>query len=167
MKKLIVGFVALAGISLASVAVSSSMEDLIPEDEQLYCLTEAIYFEAGNQPFVGKTAVAYVVLNRVKSDKYPGTICNVVRQGPFKDKEGRLIPVINKCQFSYYCDGKTERPIYQSDTWRDSLLAARLSLALPDYVTNGATHYHATYVTPYWAKHLRRIVQLEDHIFYK
>ena len=42
------------------------------------CLIEAIYFEAGNQPFVGKIAVAQVVVNRVNSDRYPNTICGVV-----------------------------------------------------------------------------------------
>ena len=166
MKYIIIGLLVLVGVTSASAAASSSMVDLIPDDQQDYCLTEAVYFEAGNQPFIGKMAVAYVVLNRVSSDKYPDDICDVIRQGPI-DKNGNLVPVLHKCQFSYYCDGKVERPDYQSPAWRDSLLAAKLSRALPDYVTNGATHYHATYVNPFWADKLRRTVQLEDHIFYK
>ena len=57
----------------------------ISQDQELYCMAEAIYFESGNQPFVGKMAVAEVILNRVQHIGYPDTVCDVVHQGPVKE----------------------------------------------------------------------------------
>jgi len=31
----------------------------------------------------------------------------------------------------------------------------------------GATHYHATYVSPTWAKNMQKVVQIQEHVFYK
>ena len=31
----------------------------------------------------------------------------------------------------------------------------------------GATHYHADYVQPWWAKKMEKTVKLGDHIFYR
>ena len=50
--------------------------------EGLACLALNIYHEARDQSIEGQIAVAQVVLERVKSKKYPSTICEVVMQGP-------------------------------------------------------------------------------------
>ena len=34
-------------------------------------------------------------------------------------------------------------------------------------VLEGATHYHADYVNPKWNKTMKKIVKIDDHIFYK
>ena len=34
-------------------------------------------------------------------------------------------------------------------------------------VTEGATHYHATYVRPAWAKTKTRTTRIDRHIFYR
>ena len=60
-------------------------ETPISQGQELYCMAEAIYFESGNQPFVGKMAVAEVILNRVQHIGYPDTVCDVVHQGPVKE----------------------------------------------------------------------------------
>ena len=52
---------------------------------QAKCLADNMYFEARNQGTAGITAVSNVVLNRVKSEMYPNTICEVVRQGPHRE----------------------------------------------------------------------------------
>lgn len=44
------------------------------------CLAESIYREARGEPFLGKIAVAQVVINRTKNPKFPDTICKVVFQ---------------------------------------------------------------------------------------
>ena len=58
-----------------------------------------------------------------------------------------------------------------SITWKDSSQIANWSmLYLPSILikpVEGATHYHATYVHPNWADHMQKVVQIEDHIFYK
>lgn len=148
-----------------------------PQDE-LYCMAEAIYFESGNQPFVGKMAVGEVIMNRVYHVGFPDTICGVVRQGPVRESwktrqdpslsaEDRIYyPVKWKCQFSYYCDGKADE-ITESETWEESLSAAHLMFDGRVTIVEGATHYHAIYVMPNWADHLREVVQIQDHVFYK
>jgi len=60
----------------------------------LNCLTEAIYFEAGNKGEPGRRAVAHVIINRLNSNDFPNNICSVIRQGQTEQK----------CQFSYRCD---------------------------------------------------------------
>ena len=74
-------------------------------DKNVDCLAEAIYFEARSENFMAQLAVGNVIYNRVKSSKFPNTFCGVVHQAN-KTKSGRIIK--NKCQFSYYCDGKEE-----------------------------------------------------------
>ena len=110
----------------------------------------------------------------VKSKKYPNSICGVVHQGPinkwWKRVHNKIVPVRNKCQFSYYCDGRSDSTDKWSrtKTWQEVLNATIYLSTLSDFnVTNGATHYHATYVNPAWNKYLRRTVQIQDHVFYK
>ena len=75
------------------------------ENGNVACLAEAIYFESGNQSDAGRLAVGHVILNRVEMKEYPDTICDVVQQGQYKQNwKGNYVPVLHKCQFSYYCD---------------------------------------------------------------
>ena len=46
------------------------------------CLALNTYHEAKNQSLVGQIATAQVVMNRVEDDRFPNTICEVVKQGP-------------------------------------------------------------------------------------
>ena len=123
------------------------------------CLALNVYHEARNDTEIGQYAVAHVVMNRVQHDRWPDDVCSVVKQGYHKGK--------HRCQFSWYCDGKSDKP-QEDRAWALSQLVAAdvLSGIVPD-VTGGATHYHATYVKPYWASHLDKTVTLGSHIFYK
>ena len=79
--------------------------------EEVTCLAENMYYEARNQSFAGQLAVSNVVMNRVADDRYPDTICEVVKQGPVRPSwkgTGEMIPVRNRCQFSWWCDGKSD-----------------------------------------------------------
>ena len=139
----------------------------IPYDlnNDYHCLASNIYWEARNQPLLGKVAVAQVVFNRVDHNRYPDSICNVVKQTKFYPS-GRID--LHSCQFSWYCDGRSDEP---SETCGFSYeeafyLAVDFIEERPLDITEGATHYHATYVLPRWANHMQRVVQIEDHIFY-
>ena len=135
------------------------------------CLAKNIYFEAKNQPLIGQLAVAIVVMNRVKDKRFPNTICEVVQQGPTLAWTENF-PVKNRCQFSWYCDGRSDKPKHKKK-WESSLKIASLILAYKDNASNivflldGATHYHADYVFPAWRTSKQKIVQIGDHIFYK
>ena len=128
------------------------------------CLTENIYFEARSQGQAGWLAVAQVTLNRVQDKRFPNTICEVVKQG-LTYASGN--PIRNKCQFSWYCDGKSDKPKNTKVYNEISELVNYIS----DYdvidITDGATHYHADYVRPSWAKTKTKTIEIEDHIFYR
>ena len=130
------------------------------------CLSLNIYYEARNQPLRGQMAVAEVVLNRVENKKFPDTICEVVMQGP-KYSWKPDFPIRHKCQFSWYCDGKSDTPM-EIKAWNRSVMVAENILAnVPPRVLEGATHYHAINVSPKWAKEKIFITQIGDHLFYK
>ena len=131
------------------------------------CLALNTYHEAKNQSLVGQIATAQVVMNRVMDKRYPNTVCEVVKQGP--KYKGSDVPVRHKCQFSWFCDGKSDEPKKDSEAWFKAQDYARIVLSgrIALDVTEGATHYHATYVRPAWAKTKTRTTRIESHIFYR
>ena len=139
------------------------------ENGNRFCLAQNIYFEAGNQPLAGRIAVANVTLNRVEDLQFPETICDVVYQSKayYTSWAGNKVPVRGMCQFSWYCDGKSDEP-KDSRTWVESIRIADMVLNEKTIdITDGALWYHADYVYPYWADHLTRVITIENHIFYK
>ncbi len=165
-------------------------------NKQIVCLAENIYFEARAENISGKAAVANVTKNRVFSDKWPNTWCEVVKQGPVReswktkqnpdlpDSERIYYPRKHKCQFSWYCDGKKdviwanyektgETIEGNARAWRESV---RMALAVMDLEktftvddnTNGALYYYNhNLVYPYWADHMELIGVLGNHTFMK
>ena len=131
------------------------------------CLALNTYHEAKNQSMIGQVATAQVVMNRVADSRYPNTVCEVVKQGP--KYKGSDVPVRHKCQFSWFCDGKSDEPKKDSKEWFKAQDYARIVLSgrIALDVTEGATHYHATYVKPSWAKTKTRTTRIESHIFYR
>lgn len=132
----------------------------------LMCMATNIYHEAKNQPMAGQIAVAQVVMNRVRDNRYPDNVCDVVKQG-LTYKNGKV--VLGKCQFSWYCDGKKDDVDKKSEKWRNSLRYASMVITnrITLDVTEGATHYHATYVRPAWARTKTKTVRINRHIFYR
>lgn len=145
---------------------------MTPEAMQLgpdvTCMAMNIYMEAGNQSVAGKLAVAHVTLNRVDMERYPGSVCGVVTQGPtYQTKSGMTFPVKWKCQFSWFCDGKADKPV-DSITWNESIYLANKILNNKMYdFTDGATHYHNDQVSPAWSRLLKKIVVIDNHTFYR
>ncbi len=138
------------------------------ENGERLCLAQNIYFESGNQPLAGRMAVALVTLNRVADEQFPSTICDVVYQARWGvNWKGNQMPIRNQCQFSWFCDGKSDEP-KDSKTWLESILIADRILQTETYdFTDGALWYHANWADPYWNDHLREVVIIEDHTFYK
>lgn len=123
------------------------------------CLARAIYFEARSESEMGQLAVAKVILNRTKDPDYPKTICGVVYQGSQRR---------NSCQFSFACDGMPD-DVKSPAAWARSKRLAQK--AMNGNVNMGsamsqATNYHADYVKPRWAKSMRKLVKIGNHIFY-
>ena len=129
----------------------------LPPEHEIVCLAKNVYFESRNQSEAGMEAVAWVTLNRVESDKYPNTICDVVWQSG---------------QFSWTEDGKSDKP-KNKRAWEKSIRAAIAVLyfhGMKQYEfdpTEGSIMYHATMVEPYWADAYELVMVEGDHIFYK
>ena len=131
------------------------------------CMALNIYHEAKNQSMLGQIAVGQVVMNRVADSRFPDTVCEVVKQAV--THKGTNKPILFRCSFSWYCDGKKDEPEYDSHAWFLAQDYARIVLSgkIVLDVTEGATHYHATYVRPSWAKTKKRTTRIDKHIFYR
>ena len=124
----------------------------------LTCLAQAISYEAGNETVAGQEAVAQVILNRLRHPAYPKTICGVVYQGSER-KTG--------CQFTFTCDGSLRRARSVQSMAFATAIAERVLNGGTSLIVGGATHYHANYVSPYWAPSLVKIASIGAHIFYR
>ena len=136
----------------------TSMRPLDRPNLQWKCLAEALYFEARGEPVEGQYAVAEVILNRVKSEEFPNSICSVVNQGT-----GRK----HACQFSYTCDGKLER-VANREVYDQIVGIAGVMIdgGIRD-LSGGATYYHTTSVQPSWARRFEHTATIGIHKFYK
>jgi len=143
-----------SGLPKPGEAVRPQAIELSPAEFE--CLAQAIYFEAGGESVAGQHAVAAVILNRMRSGRFPGTVCEVIRQ-----------TAKGTCQFSWWCDGKSDTP-RDRDRWLLAEQAARdvLSGEHADR-THGALFFHASYVRPRWSKRLQKTAAIGNHIFYR
>lgn len=127
-------------------------------DAQWRCLSEALYFEARGETVKGQFAVAEIIQNRVKSSRFPGSLCGVIKQGT-----GRKF----QCQFTYTCDGHKEVIAEKKAFERVSKVARAAIDGSAAPLTNGATHYHTKHVRPSWAKVYTETARIGVHIFYR
>jgi spore germination cell wall hydrolase CwlJ-like protein len=136
--------------------------------EALVCLATAIYFEARGEPTVGQIAVGQVIMSRVADHRYPDNVCDVVKEGYYYSWNPE-IPIPNRCQFSFWCDGKDEKITDQKAyEWAEEISWGLLDNTLNVIdLTDGATHYHAWWVHPSWSDMFTRTVRIDDHIFYR
>ena len=133
---------------------------------QVLCLANNIYFEARSEPIKGQIAVAFVTLNRVQSDLFPDTICDVVKQ---KTK--------TVCQFSWYCEIQPKRQYTKhvltgagSQLYNETIELATFIYANHEKLTDpshGSLFYHADYVSPGWRKRMDKVAVIGTHIFYR
>jgi spore germination cell wall hydrolase CwlJ-like protein len=123
------------------------------------CLANAIYFEARGEVERGQMAVAQVVLNRVFTGYYPGSVCDVVYQNAHRKLA---------CQFTFACDNHKD-VVRDQKAWEVATRIADDALDgkfwLPE--VGKATHYHATYVNPWWVRTMTKHTKLGIHIFYR
>ena len=157
---------------LIEIAENVISKSLVIDDKEVTCMAKNIFFEAAIESTAGKLAVAHVTLNRVDSKQFPNSVCEVVYEGPhYTGANGTLYPVRDRCQFSWYCDGKGDDPREGSRLWEDAQELAKYVLLrqeeLPD-ITDGALHYHASYIdAPKWAKKQKITTKIDTHIFYR
>ncbi len=146
-------------LSLAALALLwPSPMARIDLSQSLDCLALNIYHEARGEPLEGRVAVAQVVMNRVGDAEFPGRVCEVVRQGGERPR--------HRCQFSWWCDGRGDRPD-ELAAWAGSKdLARRILAGSVGDPTGGALWYHADSVAPNWDRGVIRQAKIGRHVFY-
>ncbi|MEM7521235.1 MAG: cell wall hydrolase [Pseudomonadota bacterium] len=150
-----------AAASAGTVQFSRRWIDIQPKasgSAQWRCLAEALYFEARGETVKGQFAVAEVIMNRVKSGRFPSTPCAVINQGTGKKYQ---------CQFTYTCDGYAEVIAEPRAFARVGKVARYVLDGRVPELTNGATHYHTTAVRPRWSKVYTRTAKIGVHVFYR
>lgn len=154
-------------IDEALASSQNSAPEPVIDSQELNCLALNIYHEARGETLNGKLAVASVTMNRVEHHRYPNTICNVVQQGiHYINWKGNEMPKRHQCQFSWYCDGKSDA-VYEDNAWVESLDIA-LDVLMGNYTdnTNGATHYYnPNKADPSWAQQYAMTAQHGNHVF--
>jgi spore germination cell wall hydrolase CwlJ-like protein len=131
------------------------------------CLALNLYFEARDQPVVGQLAVGFSTMNRVADERYPDTVCEVVKQAKYNawDMEN---PIRHRCQYSWFCDGMSDEPKNSKAMLEATILAANIFYGRVTDISDGATHYHASWINaPYWTEQMTTVFTIDDHIFYR
>ena len=163
-----IGMIQPVVIEKEKIVFKSNLKPELPPKEQMICLAQNVYFEAITESFAGQLAVIAVTLNRVTDDRYPDTICGVVWQGNYNNPK---LVRRNSCQFSWTCDGKPD-VIRDKKAWSKAMEVAEVGIKMYNDgydITEGSTHYHATYVLPKWHRdrNMERIGKVDQHIFYR
>ena len=141
-------------------SAGSSQITTAMRERQLTCLATNIYYEAGNQPFEGKVAVAQVTMNRTESGLYPADICKTIYQK-------NIVYEKVLCQFSWVCDRAViARPVNRANFKESEEVAKKVLLEgfrLPSLTD--AMYFHGDYINPGWKR--EKITKIGNHIFYK
>ena len=146
--------VAAAGFGLLALFHADAAETSWFKEQQ-QCMALNMYWEARGEGTDGMIAVGWTVLNRMRSGRFPTTPCEVVYQGGTR----------RGCEFSWWCDGRGDRP-RDARSWRLALLLAeRMLMSPPRDPTGGSLYYHSTSVQPGWSHD--RTTRIGRHVFYR
>jgi len=122
------------------------------------CMALNLYWEARSEGRKGMLAVGWVVLNRVAHANFPNTVCRVIRQG------GEKPP----CEWSWWCDGRSDRPTEPKSWARAQKLAKELLEKQPKDPTRGALWFrHQRLGRPRWLRARKMTAHIGHHQFYK
>ena len=148
--------VAASYVLAASLALGAAE---IPDADpaEVACLALNIYHEARGESVTGQAAVAHVTLNRVRSARYPEGVCQVVTQS-----------WNGVCQFSWYCDRKSDQPADMAAFDRALRVSLDVLSGRRADPTKGATYFVARRIAqPDWTRRLTRTASIDGHHFYR
>ena len=124
-------------------------------ESEINCLGEAIYREARGESITGMSSVGLVVMNRVKSGKFPKTVCGVTHQR-----------TRGMCQFSYVCN-KSLPPIRESEKFKSFYLAKMIYRHQIKDITHGSTFFDMGKMSTNKKMHIAKSIKIGLHQFYK
>ncbi len=150
-------------VALDRATKDKSMQDF-HNDITIDVLARTLWGEARGEGIDGMKAVACVILNRVHVAEKKGGFWwgnNIIQvcQKPYQFScWNRSDPNFRKLQ------AVGEEDLYFASALR---IARRAVIGALADITNGATHYHANSVTPYWARGETAVKMVGGHKFYK
>lgn len=142
----------------AAAAAGESVDELPPlEGSELECLALNVYHESRSEPLIAQIAVASVTLNRVRAERFPSTVCGVVEHSR---KAGT-------CQFSWYCDGKSDTP-FEKEAWANSVAVAQFAIDHfnTDFV-DGAKYFYSGTTRPTFFRDYETVAVIGNITFLK
>lgn len=134
-------------------------ENIVANNNEYRCLLRNVWWESASEPFVGKLWVAKTTLNRVRSSKFPNSICKTVYQ---------------RKQFSWVHNIKSHVVVPKTELEKKvfaevelvsfiSIWADRLGI---DF-TNNSKYYHTLQAKPIWRHSMHKTSKIGNHQFYK
>jgi spore germination cell wall hydrolase CwlJ-like protein len=157
----LVGLIVAAAAMVAALTaprISLAGPPDIDEGREISCLALTIYHEARGESERGKLAVGHVVMNRTRSGLFPADVCDVVKEGGQQ---------YHRCQFSWWCDGLSDRPKDEAALRESLWLAEQIYYGCTRDPTAGALWYHSTEVKPSWSKSLGPGKRIDRQVFYR
>lgn len=120
-------------------------------DPELECMAKVVRHEAANQSRKGQRAVAEIIMNRVRSGRFPDTVCGVANQP------------------GQFFDTTSYNPRRDTPQWKTAVEVSREVLAgQGENVVEGAYFYHAAYQSPTrFFRGRQQVLTMGDHIFYR
>ena len=143
--------------------------------EEAYCLAQNIYYETRGETVSGQVAVATATMERLNDDRYPHTICGVVKQATLNPKTG--LPFKNKCSFSWYCDGKSDKISFYDNKGRivthrvqmfvmaSTVAAMTISDQIKPVCAGSNFYYNPHKANPNWASLYTEKCTIGNHVF--
>ncbi len=118
------------------------------------CLVCNCFYESSTETDLGMNLVARVVLTRMQHKNYPDKACSVIHQ---------------KAQFSWTASSKKKGSTIPKNSGQQATYnkCVRNVAAAIKEGGNFGIHYHATYVSPKWARNCPVLKREKAHIFYR
>jgi len=132
--------------------------DVVSDSKESFCLALNIYYEARNQQVVGMIGVAEVTMNRVRSESFSNSVCEVVyKPYAFSWTANRALVGVTPELVS----------VIDQAAWAEAIIVSNLYVVTHHTdITSGAQYYHTTSISPYWSRCFDKTATINDHVFY-
>ncbi len=154
-------FALLLAIPLGISALNNQMQQGRQATLDLRCLTLNVYHEARGESVAGQYAVAEVTLNRVASERFPDTLCEVVHERRWDRIRKRHVGAFSWTELELTAD--MSDPAYKAAR----RVAEDIYYQRNEPQVGDALFYHASYIHPSWARTKQKVATIGSHIFYK
>ncbi|QXN60198.1 hypothetical protein KUA24_131 [Vibrio phage HNL01] len=150
------GLIAVFLTNKSEAAVPTNIGDILTADVgSQTCMVYNLYHESRSQSDMANIMILNTVMNRVKSERWPNTICEVIKQ---------------RHQYSWLFDGRSDKMHDKAQVKRLTKLVDNYLLNKDTYITisEGVNMYKVTgHKTSWDYSKIEKITVIDDHTFYR